>query len=65
MPELLFLGVALFALCGLPFITGMFAKSVGRSFWIWFGLGFILPLIATFILFFLPEKNKPVNEPKA
>ncbi|MCB2410917.1 hypothetical protein [Hymenobacter lucidus] len=41
------------ALSFLPFTTGYCAYSYGRSFWLWFGLGCVLPILSFFILFAL------------
>ena len=40
----------------LPLITGYAAHSYGRSFWIWFGLAMILPVVSLFVLAFLPDQ---------
>ncbi|WP_188815675.1 hypothetical protein [Hymenobacter cavernae] len=37
----------------LPLTTGYCAYSYGRSFWLWFALGWVLPIISFFILFAL------------
>ncbi|RSK41233.1 hypothetical protein [Hymenobacter perfusus] len=37
----------------LPLTTGYCAYSYGRSFWLWFALGFVLPIVSYFILFAL------------
>lgn len=47
------LDIALFGLAflfAIPAITGYFAYSHGRSFWLWFGLGCFLPFISNIIL---------------
>lgn len=41
-------------LLAVPFITSRFAKRMGRNPKIWFMIGMLLPVISTFILFFLP-----------
>lgn len=57
----LFFSLGILTLLGIPFITGSFAKRMGRSFVKWFFISMIIPVIATIILFFLPdlsEENK-------
>ncbi|GEM_PF-3545512 len=47
------LDIALFGLAfllAIPAITGYFAYSHGRSFWLWFTLGCVLPFISNIIL---------------
>lgn len=34
----------------IPAVTGYFAYSHGRSFWLWFAIGCCLPVVAHFIL---------------
>ncbi|PJJ60710.1 hypothetical protein [Hymenobacter chitinivorans] len=41
------------ALSFLPLTTGYCAYSYGRSFWLWFALGCVLPIVSFFILFAL------------
>ncbi|TGE16423.1 hypothetical protein [Hymenobacter elongatus] len=41
------------ALSFLPLTTGYCAYSYGRSFWLWFVLGCVLPIVSFFILFAL------------
>lgn len=52
MPILAFFGSILFFV---PLTSAFFARSLGRPFWMWFGIGCILPIISIFILWFLPE----------
>ena len=67
--DLLF--AALFAASLLPFITGYCAYSYGRSFWLWFTLGLVLPIVSYFILFALilrqqlDHGQRLLNEAKA
>ena len=49
--DLLVAGI--FAMSILPLTTGYCAYSYGRSFWLWFALGFLLPIVSYFILFAL------------
>lgn len=43
----------MFAMSILPFTTAYCAYSYGRSFWLWFALGCVLPILSYFILFAL------------
>ena len=45
----------------LPMIAGLMAKSYGRSFWTWFLIGVLLPLIANIILLCLPDRTEKHN----
>jgi phosphotransferase system glucose/maltose/N-acetylglucosamine-specific IIC component len=44
-------------LFAIPAVTGYFAYSHGRSFWLWFTIGCFLPIIANFIIAFLCRKE--------
>ncbi len=55
MGELVVLSIGLAALLGVPTITALFARRMGRRPWLWFFLGLILPGIASFIIFLLPD----------
>jgi hypothetical protein len=37
----------------LPLLTGYCAASYGRSFWLWFALGWALPILSFLLLFAL------------
>jgi hypothetical protein len=50
------LGLAFFF--SIPLVTALFAKRMGRPPLLWFFMGMILPLISTFILFFLPDLSE-------
>ena len=54
------LGIAF--MLSLPIITSKFAKRMGRNPKIWFMIGIMLPVIATFILFFLPDHSDEKNQ---
>ncbi|HXC05499.1 MAG TPA: hypothetical protein VNZ86_12145 [Bacteroidia bacterium] len=41
-----------------PLITANLARRMGRPFIPWFILGFVLPVISIFIVFFLPDKSE-------
>jgi hypothetical protein len=45
-------------LLSIPLITSKFAKRMGINPKLWFVLGLFLPLIATLILFILPDKSE-------
>lgn len=51
----LFISMGLLVLFSIPLITASFAKRMGRNPKKWFFIGLILPVIASFILFFLPD----------
>ncbi|SHK68743.1 hypothetical protein [Hymenobacter psychrotolerans] len=38
------------AFAALPLLTGYCAASYGRSFWLWFALGWLLPIVSFFVL---------------
>jgi hypothetical protein len=52
MPLLALIGSIIFCV---PLTSAFFARSLGRSFWKWFAIGCVLPLVSVFILWFLPE----------
>jgi hypothetical protein len=62
------MGAAMFIMFGLtvmfslPLITASFAKRMGRNPLKWFLIGTLLPGIATFILFFLPDLSEGQNK---
>ncbi|MBB5619726.1 hypothetical protein HDE69_000764 [Pedobacter cryoconitis] len=39
-------------------IAGIFAKSQGRSFWFWFFISFLIPIISLVVLLFLDDKSE-------
>ncbi|TGE28346.1 hypothetical protein [Hymenobacter metallicola] len=52
----MFIDIILAFLCALSFLpltTGYCAYSYGRSFWLWFALGCVLPIVSFFLLFAL------------
>lgn len=57
----LFISLGLLALLSIPLITASFAKRMGRSAIKWFFIGLVLPVIASFILFFLPDLSESEN----
>jgi hypothetical protein len=52
MPELLLLCVMLIP----QIVAGVFAKSMGRNFWFWFFISFLIPIISLIVLLFLDDK---------
>jgi hypothetical protein len=46
-----FLAVVALALMMVALLSGYCARSHGRSFWLWFGLGLVLPMVSYFVLF--------------
>jgi hypothetical protein len=63
MPELILAILVLGALFSMPLISGLFARSQGRSFLAWFLIGCLLPFISVFVLFFLPDKQDHPQQP--
>lgn len=54
----MFISMGLLALFSIPLITATFAKRMGRNPKAWFLIGTLLPVIATVILFFLPDLSE-------
>ncbi len=52
---------ALFLLLFFAPVMGYLAICKGRSFWLWFWIGFFLPVISLFILFALKDKPVIIN----
>ena len=50
--------VVALAISFIPIITGYCAQSRGRSFWLWFALGWLLPLASFFLLFALIARDE-------
>ena len=42
----------------LPLLTGYCAASYGRSFWLWFALGWLLPIVSFLLLFALIARDE-------
>ena len=53
-----FISLGLLALFSIPLITASFANRMGRNPIKLFFIGLVLPVIATFILFFLPDLSE-------
>jgi len=58
MGAVLFISIGILFLMSIPLITSNMAKRLGRNPKIWFVIGLLLPVIATFILLFLPDKSQ-------
>lgn len=58
MGALFFISLGLLMLMGLPTLTYFYAKQMGRRPLLWFGIGLVLPGIATIILSFLPDLSE-------
>ncbi len=58
MGELIVFLIGLLTLLGVPIITALFARRMGRRPWFWFFMGLVLPLIATIIIFLLPDLSE-------
>lgn len=54
MPEIILLFVLLIP----QIVAGVFAKSIGKSFWFWFFISFLIPIISLVVLLFLDNKNE-------
>lgn len=52
----IFLGIL-----AIPAICGYYAYTRGRSFWLWFLIGCVLPVISYFIIILLPDKSNPIE----
>ena len=42
----------------IPIMTGYCANSRGRSFWLWFALGWLLPIVSFLLLFALIARDE-------
>ncbi len=49
--------IGLVFLLSIPAITAYFAYSHGRSFWLWFAIGCILPILSNFIIIYFCWKE--------
>ena len=50
--------VMVVAISFIPILTGYCAHSRGRSFWLWFVLGWVLPIASFLLLFALIARNE-------
>ena len=46
------------AISFIPILTGYCAHSRGRSFWLWFALGWLLPIVSFLLLFALIARDE-------
>lgn len=60
----LFISMGIMFMLSIPIITSRFAKRMGRDPRKWFFIGLVLPVIATFILFLLPDLSEEENASK-
>jgi len=58
MGAVVFISIGILFLLSIPLITSNMAKRVGRNPKLWFFIGLLLPVIATFILFLMPDKTE-------
>jgi MFS family permease len=54
----IFMSIGIMFLISIPLITSRLANRMGRNPKIWFVIGLVLPVIATFILFLLPDLSE-------
>lgn len=54
----MFISIGFVLMLAIPMITYFFAKRVGRRPMLWFCISLVLPLIATLILFVLPDLSE-------
>jgi len=57
-----FISIGLLLLFSMPLITASFADRMGRNAKLWFFIGIVLPVIAIFIIFFLPDLSENKEE---
>jgi MFS family permease len=60
----LFFSLGLMVLFSIPLVTAVFAKRMGRRPWLWFCIGIVLPGIASFIIFLLPDLSEKTGQHK-
>lgn len=58
MGAIMIMSLGLMFLLSIPIITSRLAKRMGRDPKIWFLIGILLPVIATFIVLFLPDLSE-------
>lgn len=54
MPEIILLCVMLIP----QIVAGVYAKSMGKNFWFWFFISFLIPIISLIVLLFLDKDEK-------
>jgi hypothetical protein len=61
MPELLLLCFMLIP----QIVAGVYAHSIGKSFWFWFFISFLIPIISLIVLLIIDnKKSKETKEEK-
>jgi hypothetical protein len=58
-------GVVVFFGLTFPVLTGYIAASNGRSFWRWYGLGVVLPLVSVFVIMIVATRDQLAEEKRA
>lgn len=58
MAEILVIIIAVCLLVAPQIIAGMLARNIGRNFWFWFFISFLIPIISIIILLNLEDKNE-------
>ncbi|MCX6296344.1 MAG: hypothetical protein NTX97_09795 [Bacteroidetes bacterium] len=58
MGAVIFFSLGILFLLSIPIITSRLANRFGRDPKIWFLIGLLLPVIATFLLLFLPDLSE-------
>jgi len=43
-------------------VAGIYARSIGKSFWFWFFISFLIPIISLIILLLLESKQSKGDE---
>ena len=62
MGAVIFFSIGILFLLSIPIITSRMAKRMGRNARLWFVIGMLLPVIATFILFCLKDLSEEPAE---
>lgn len=61
MPEILLLCFLMIP----QLVAGIYARSIGKSFWFWFFISFLIPIISLIILLFIDKKSAKGDEQKS
>ncbi len=59
----MFVALGVVFLLSIPFVTYFFARRMGRNALLWFCISLIVPGIAVFILFLLPDLSEKNEKP--
>ncbi|WP_079702513.1 hypothetical protein [Daejeonella lutea] len=54
------LAPVVFAIIAPQLLAAFYARHIGRSFWFWFWISFLIPIISLIILMNLEDKTKEV-----